>query len=68
VVDRAKTALQRDQVREMLRRLDENSITCNTLAEDAEAVELYDAVLEIDGDGAWDWRGTGRGGSAAVAT
>jgi len=68
VLDRVNAALKPDQVREMLRRLDENSITYITLAEDAEAVELYDAVLEIDGDGAWDWRGTGRGGSAAVAT
>ena len=51
----------RHQVRQALRRLDENSITYITLAEDAESVELYDAVLEIDADGAWNWRRTGRG-------
>ena len=68
VLDRVSASLKPDQVRQALRRLKENSITFVTLAEDAESVELYDAVLEIDGDGAWDWRGTGRGASAAVAT
>ena len=34
------------------------------LAEDAESVELYDAVLEIDADGEWNWRRTGHGTSA----
>jgi putative ATP-binding cassette transporter len=68
MLDRVNAALKPDQVRQALRRLNENSITYITLAEDAESVELYDAVLEIDGDGAWDWRGTGRGASAAVAT
>ena len=57
-------ALKPAQVRQALRRLDENSITYITLAEDAESVELYDAVLEIDADGAWSWRRTGRGASA----
>ena len=37
---------------------DKNFITYITLAEDAESVELYDAVLEIDADGAWNWRRT----------
>ena len=68
VLDRVSASLKPDQVRQALRRLKENSITFVTLAEDAESVELYDAVLEIDGDGGWDWRGTGRGASAAVAT
>jgi hypothetical protein len=44
------------QVRQALRLLDENSITYITLTEDVESVELYDAVLEIDADGAWSWR------------
>jgi hypothetical protein len=35
---------------------DENSVTYISVAEDAESVELYDAVLEIDSDGAWSWR------------
>jgi hypothetical protein len=34
-------------------------------AEDAESVELYDAVLEIDGDGGWTWSRTGRAAAAA---
>ena len=45
-------------------RLDENSITYITLAEDVESVELYDAVLEIDADGAWSWSRNGRGKGA----
>jgi hypothetical protein len=43
-----------------LRRFDENSITYITFAEDAESVELYDAVLEIDSDGGWTWSRSGR--------
>ena len=56
MLDRVNAALKPAQVRQALRRLDENSITYITLAEDAESVELYDALLEIDADGAWDWR------------
>jgi putative ATP-binding cassette transporter len=56
MLDRVNAALKPGQVRQALRRLDENSITYITLAEDAESVELYDAVLEIDTDGAWNWR------------
>jgi len=48
-----------------LRRLDENSITYVTFAKDAESVELYDAVLEIDNDGGWTWSPTGRAATAA---
>ena len=59
MLDRVNAALKPAQVRQALRRLDENSITYITLAEDAESVELYDAVLEIDADGAWNWRRTG---------
>jgi putative ATP-binding cassette transporter len=64
MLDRVNATLKPSQVRQALRRLDENSITYITLAEDAELVELYDAVLEIDTDGAWSWRRTGRGTSA----
>jgi len=39
----------------VLRRLEENSVTYVAFAEDAESSELYDAVLEIDGDGGWSW-------------
>jgi vitamin B12/bleomycin/antimicrobial peptide transport system ATP-binding/permease protein len=59
MLDRVNAALKPAQVRQALRRLDENSITYITLAEDAESVELYDAVLEIDADGGWSWRRTG---------
>jgi len=58
ILDRVNAALKPAQVRQALRRLDENSITYITLAEEAESVELYDAVLEIDVDGAWSWRRT----------
>jgi putative ATP-binding cassette transporter len=56
VLDRVATALRPAQVREALRRLDENSITYIALAEDTESLDPYDAVLEIDAGGAWDWR------------
>jgi putative ATP-binding cassette transporter len=61
MLDRVDAALKPAQVRQALRRLDESSITYITFAEDAESVELYDAVLEIDADGTWSWRRTGRG-------
>ena len=57
-------ALKPAHLRHALRRLNENSITYITLAEDAESAELYDAVLEIDADGAWSWRRTDSGTSA----
>jgi len=63
MLDRVNAALKPAQVRQALRRLDENCITYITLAEDVESVELYDAVLEIDADGAWSWRPTSRGTS-----
>jgi putative ATP-binding cassette transporter len=65
MLDRVNTSLKPAQVRKALRRFDENSITYVALAEDAESVELYDAVLEIAADGAWSWRRTGSSTSAA---
>jgi putative ATP-binding cassette transporter len=59
MLDRVNAALKPAQVRQALRRLDENSITYVALAEDIESVEMYDAVLEIDTDGAWRWKQTG---------
>jgi putative ATP-binding cassette transporter len=56
VLDRVDAALKPAQVRQALRRLDENSITYITLAEDTQSVDMYDAVLEIDAGGAWSWR------------
>jgi vitamin B12/bleomycin/antimicrobial peptide transport system ATP-binding/permease protein len=55
VLDRVTASLKPVQVREALRRLDENSVTYVTFAEDVESVELYDAVLEIDAEGEWAW-------------
>lgn len=66
MLDRVTAALKPAQVRQALRRFDENSITYITFAEDAESLELYDALLEIDVDGAWSWRRTGRGASAGA--
>jgi putative ATP-binding cassette transporter len=56
VLDRVGAGLKPAQVEQALRRFDENSITYIALAEDAESVDLYDAVLEIDAAGAWSWR------------
>ena len=56
VLDRVNAALKPAQVRQALGRLDENSITFIALAEDADSVAMYDAVLEIDAEGAWNWR------------
>jgi putative ATP-binding cassette transporter len=56
VLDRVDAALKPAQVRQALRRLDATSITYIALAEDAQSVEMYDAVLEIDAGGAWSWR------------
>jgi putative ATP-binding cassette transporter len=58
MLDRVTAALKPAQVRQALRRLDENSITYITLAEDTESAELYDALLEIHADGAWSWTRT----------
>jgi putative ATP-binding cassette transporter len=55
MLDRVTASLKPAQVREALRRLDENSVTYVVFAEDVESVELYDAMLEIDGDGRWAW-------------
>ncbi len=65
LLDRVTESLKPAQLREILRRFDENSITYITFAEDAESVELYDAVLEIDSDGGWTWSPTGRAATAA---
>jgi putative ATP-binding cassette transporter len=66
MLDRVTASLKPAQVREALRRLDESSITYITFAEDAESVDMYDAVLEIDGDGGWTWNRTRHRASAAL--
>jgi putative ATP-binding cassette transporter len=57
-LDRVETALGPDQVRQALQRLTQNSTTTIHLAQAAQSVEQYDAVLEIDADGTWAWRRT----------
>ncbi len=65
LLDRVTESLKPAQLREILRRFNENSITYIAFAEDAESAELYDAVLEIDSDGGWTWNPTGRAATAA---
>jgi vitamin B12/bleomycin/antimicrobial peptide transport system ATP-binding/permease protein len=67
MLDRVTTALKPAEVRQALRRFDENSITYITFAEEAESLEPYDALLEIDAEGAWSWRRTVPGTSAEAA-
>jgi vitamin B12/bleomycin/antimicrobial peptide transport system ATP-binding/permease protein len=59
MLDRMSDALKPAQIRQYLRRLTENSITYIAFAEDADPVDLFDAVLEIDADGAWRWKRNG---------
>ena len=56
MLDRVDATLKPAQVRQALRCLDQNSITYIALAEDAESVDMYGAVLQIDAGGAWSWR------------
>jgi putative ATP-binding cassette transporter len=56
LLDRVDAVLKPAQVRQALRRLDENGISYIAFGEDADSVDLYDAVLEIDAEGAWNWR------------
>ena len=61
LLDRVTESLKPAQLRDILRRFNENSITYIAFTEEVESVELYDAVLEIDNDGGWTWSPTGRG-------
>ena len=58
LLDRVSTALGPAQLQRSLRRLSANSITYINFDEAGESDELYDAVLQIDADGAWSWRQT----------
>jgi putative ATP-binding cassette transporter len=58
MLDRLNVVLEPAQFRHALQRLDEDSITYIALAEHADVLEQYDAVLEIDADGAWSWKPT----------
>jgi hypothetical protein len=67
MLDRLYVALKPARVRQALRSVNENSITYVALAEDIEPVEVYDAVLKIDTDGARSWKQTGRSTSTEAA-
>ena len=56
MLDRVGASLSPDRLRDCLRLLHDNGITYITLAEVVEAVELHDAVLELNADGTWRWR------------
>jgi putative ATP-binding cassette transporter len=55
-LDRAGTALNPGQVRQILRMLSKNSIAYINIGESDDLRDLYDAVLEIDESGKWTWR------------
>jgi putative ATP-binding cassette transporter len=55
-LDRLDTTLEPDELRQALDRLTESSITPIHVTQTAGSADQYDAVLEIDGDGAWAWR------------
>ena len=56
VLDRASTALGSARLAQYLERLTGNSITYINFDDAEHLSELYDAVLEIDNSGAWNWR------------
>jgi vitamin B12/bleomycin/antimicrobial peptide transport system ATP-binding/permease protein len=56
MLDRVSTALGSTQLEQSLQRLTDNGITYINFDEAAVSVELYDAVLEIDANGAWNWK------------
>ena len=56
VLDRMNSTLKPAQVRQVLERLDENSIAYIALDDEASSLERFDALLEIDAEGAWSWR------------
>jgi putative ATP-binding cassette transporter len=55
MLDRLDGVIEPAQLRQALQRLDEQAITYVALAETAELIEQYDAVLEIRADGTWSW-------------
>jgi vitamin B12/bleomycin/antimicrobial peptide transport system ATP-binding/permease protein len=66
MLDRLDAVLEPSQLGQALRRLDENSITYVVLAENAELVERYDAVLEVRADGTWRWTPARKAPSASA--
>ncbi len=61
MLDRVNVVLEPEQFGHALQRLGESSITYVALAEHAELVERYDAVLEIGAGGVWSWKATDHG-------
>jgi putative ATP-binding cassette transporter len=61
LLDRVSTALGPAMLQRSLRRLTASSVTYVNFdqAAESEPVELYDAVLQIDTDGAWSWNQPG---------
>ncbi len=64
ILDRIDSVLNPTQVRRSLRLMAKNDITWVMFAESPESVESYDAVLEIDTNGAWRWRNVSSPSSA----
>jgi putative ATP-binding cassette transporter len=56
ILDRVSTTLGSAQLEQSLQRLSDNSTTYINFDEVAVSGELYDAVLEIDANGAWNWK------------
>jgi vitamin B12/bleomycin/antimicrobial peptide transport system ATP-binding/permease protein len=67
MLDRVDVVLEPAQLRQALRRLDDNSITYVALAENSELIEQYDAMLEIRADGTWKWTPAHRDPAKAAA-
>jgi putative ATP-binding cassette transporter len=57
ILDRASTAIGRAELDRALQRLDDSSITYINFDDAAVSAELYDAVLELEANGRWNWRG-----------
>ena len=56
-LDRASTALNRDQVQTILHLLSEHSISyINNNEKLDDPLDLYDAVLDLEEDGGWTWK------------
>ena len=60
ILDRVSTALGPDRLKQSLHRLTDNSIGFINFDEAVVAVDLYDAVLEIDANAAWNWKPSAR--------
>ena len=56
ILDRVSTTLGLAQLDECLQRLTDHSITYINFDKTVPSLELYDAVLEIDGSGRWKWQ------------